>query len=122
MKYKLSSSRKKAQVIQVLKDSMCPITIAVDGWTNVRHNKVTNIVPLTGGTAFYWTSITNTKEKNTGVYLANNIKPVVDDMISHGIKIVAVAADNEPVNGKMHRCLKQDFPFLIRQILNRGEE
>lgn len=34
------------QVLQVLRRSTYPITLAIDGWTNVRHEKVTNLVVL----------------------------------------------------------------------------
>ena len=29
------------------------ITVAIDGWTDVNKTKVTNVVLLTGGTAYY---------------------------------------------------------------------
>jgi cytochrome c-type biogenesis protein CcmH/NrfF len=34
-----------------------PISIAIDGWTNTRHEKVTNLLCLCGGQAYYWCSI-----------------------------------------------------------------
>jgi hypothetical protein len=36
-----------------------PITIALDGWTNVRSNKVTNILLICSGIAYYYTGIEN---------------------------------------------------------------
>jgi hypothetical protein len=29
-------------------------TVAIDGWTNVQHDKVINVLPVTNGVAYYW--------------------------------------------------------------------
>lgn len=42
-----------------------PVTLALDGWTNVNHNKVTNLILLSGGRAYYWKSVVNSLEHNT---------------------------------------------------------
>ena len=34
-----------------------PLTVAIDGWTDVNSSKVTNVVILCGGVAYYWCSI-----------------------------------------------------------------
>ena len=41
----------KQTIIRRLQMPEKHVTIAVDGWTNVRHDKVTNIVLLCDGTA-----------------------------------------------------------------------
>jgi hypothetical protein len=50
-----------------------PVTIAIDGWTNVRHDKVNNVIPLCGGRAYYWTSIVNTLHRNTAEWLCSKL-------------------------------------------------
>jgi hypothetical protein len=49
---------------KILQDNN-PVTLALDGWTNVNHNKVTNLILLSGGRAFYWRSVVNSLEHNT---------------------------------------------------------
>ena len=49
----------RIRLIDRLSASKVPISIAADGWTNVRHEKVTNIVSLCDGSAFYWKSVVN---------------------------------------------------------------
>ena len=44
------------QVIQRL--AACGgVTVGIDGWTNVRHDKVINLCPLGRGVAYYWRSV-----------------------------------------------------------------
>ena len=46
-----------------------PISVAIDGWTNVNTAKVTNVVLICGGEAYYWCSIVNGSHHNTAVWL-----------------------------------------------------
>jgi hypothetical protein len=42
-----------------------PVTLALDGWTNVNHHKVTNLVLLNQGRAYFWSSVQNDSRHNT---------------------------------------------------------
>jgi hypothetical protein len=53
------------QILALMKESTTPISICLDGWTNVKRDKVTNILPLCNNVAYYWTSIVNEMESNT---------------------------------------------------------
>jgi hypothetical protein len=103
----------RQEVVQKIVSAGWPVTVAVDGWTNVRHEKVTNIVLLACGTAFYWASITNTDSANTADWLYDRIAPHFERMIQSKLRIVGMVADNEAVNSALHRRLKAQFPFLI---------
>jgi hypothetical protein len=85
----------------------------MDGWTNVRHDKVNNIVILCDGVAYYWSSVTNILEKNTAEWIANSVRPKVQEIVDHGIEVVALVADNEAVNQATYNILKSHFPFLL---------
>jgi hypothetical protein len=104
----------RKELVQRLRHATMPISLASDGWTNVRHEKVTNIVLLCGGTAYYWCSIVNSDESNTAEWLYSRISPILQELINeHKVRISAFVADNESVNGATHRRLLADFPFLI---------
>ena len=90
-----------------------PVSVAIDGWTNVRHHKVNNVVALCGGQAFYWCSIVNTQNNNTAEWLKEPLLAVLNSIRQLGIPIVALVADNEAVNKALHRQLLPTFPFLI---------
>ena len=103
------------QVIAKLKDysRTSPISLAIDGWTNTRHHKVTNLLCLCGGQAYYWCSIVNRYERNTAKWLLSPISKAIAELVNHGVRVVALVADNEAVNGKLHQLLVPTFPFLI---------
>jgi hypothetical protein len=89
------------------------VTLAADGWTNVKRQKITNIVPVVNGVAYYWSSIVNTGE-NTAEWLAAQLLPVILSLSGeYGARVVGVVVDNEAVNGAAHRLLLPDLPFLI---------
>jgi len=106
------SSELRSKLIVYLQSTPNPISIALDGWTNVQHNKVTNVVLLAGGCPFYWTSIVNKMESNTAEWVFQRLLPIIEELITkHRLRIVAVAADNEAVNGALIR--KVALPFLV---------
>ena len=90
-----------------------PISIAIDGWTNTRHHKVTNLLCLCGGQAYYWCSIVNRYDENSAAWLRNPITAAISELMGYGIRITALVADNEAVNGSLYRLLKPQFPFLL---------
>lgn len=103
------------RLISRLRNSQTAVSVAIDGWTNVRHDKVTNVLVLQGGQAFYWCSITNDAESNTADWLASQLRPVLDKLMTvHRVRVVALVADNEAVMGALHTRLERDYPFLIR--------
>lgn len=75
------------RIIKFILDQGYPVTLALDGWTNSAHNKVTNLLLLSGGRSFYWKSVVNSLEHNTAgifytyrlfsdnahIYLFNNL-------------------------------------------------
>ena len=90
-----------------------PISLAIDGWTNTRHHKVTNILCLCGGQAYYWCSVVNRYEKNTAEWLLNPIGDAIKDLSDNMIRITALVADNEAVNGKLYKLLRPKYPHLL---------
>jgi len=72
----LAASVKEKVLLQLSNKSSAPVTIAIDGWTNVRQTKVTNVVLLCSGVAYYWCSISNS-------YAANTARPSGSSSSSH---------------------------------------
>lgn len=91
-----------------------PLTIGIDGWTNVRRDKVTNVVILCGGVAYYWCSIVNSSYHNTAKWLLVPLLKVLDDIKGYGLMFSALVTDNEEVNKTLHNLLLPHYPFLIR--------
>lgn len=91
-----------------------PLTIGIDGWTNVRQDKVTNVVILCGGVAYYWCSIVNTSHHNTAKWLLEPLLQVLDNIKGHGLIFSALVTDNEAANKTLHNLLLPYYPFLIR--------
>jgi hypothetical protein len=90
-----------------------PISIAIDGWTNTRHHKVTNVLCLCGGQAYFWCSIVNRYDRSTAQWLVKPIADAITDLLGKGIRIIALVADNEAVNGALYNLLTPRFPFLL---------
>jgi hypothetical protein len=91
-----------------------PISVAIDGWTNVNTAKVTNVVLICGGEAYYWCSIVNSSHHNTAVWLRDPLVEVLNDIKAQGLVFTALVADNEKVNTTLWELLLAPFPFLIR--------
>jgi hypothetical protein len=90
------------------------VTVAVDSWTNVLHQKVNNVVLIAQGVAFYWCSIVNTHEANNAVWIASRLAAVLRTLTNeHHIRIAALVVDNESVNKAVYEIIKQEFPFLV---------
>jgi len=104
----------RSAVVQRITGQTAPVTVAIDGWTNVRHTKVTNLLLLCSGVAYYWCSIPNTYAANTAEWLASALTPRLEGIVELGIRFVALVADNEAVNGALFDRLVTPFPFLIR--------
>jgi len=103
----------RATVVAALQNT--PLTLASDGWTNVNQDKVTNIVLIAHGVAYYWCSIVNTHEANSAEWLCDRLQSVFSNLIhQHRLRIAGLVMDNEAVNRKCHRLLTAHFPFLVQ--------
>ena len=91
-----------------------PLTVAIDGWTDVNTSKVTNVVILCGGAAYYWCSIVHGYSQNTAVWLEPALVRVLNGIKAEGLMFTALVADNERVNRTLWELLLLPFPFLIR--------
>jgi Protein of unknown function (DUF 659)/hAT family C-terminal dimerisation region len=91
-----------------------PLTIAIDGWTNVNTSKVTNVVILCGGVAYYWCSIVNSSHHNTALWLRDPLVSVLNSIKAEGLIFTALVADNERFNYAVWELLLEPFPYLIR--------
>jgi hypothetical protein len=103
----------KKQVLAVIRtmSKMLPVSIATDGWTDTCGQKVTNVLVLVGGYAFYWRSIY--APSGTAVCMAPLISAVIEELMDNGISIIAFVADNESVNGATYRLIAADYPWII---------
>jgi hypothetical protein len=101
----------RTNIAALLKNAV--VTLAADGWTNVRQQKVTNVVLMVHGKAYYWCSIINNAE-NTAVWLAQQLLPLIHSLINdHTARVLGFVVDNESVNKATHRILARSLPFLI---------
>jgi hypothetical protein len=93
-------SRMRADVLVRLRQG--PISIAFDGWTNTRHDKVTNIMPISTDhpAAFYWCSKVN-RAKGNAVNILEQLRPVIEQLMKERLIVVAIVADNESVNNSV---------------------
>jgi len=108
------ADRLREKVVQHIRGGTAPVTVAIDGWTNVCHTKVNNVVLLYCGVAFYWCSIPNRYDANTAAWLSDQLTPHLQELVRLGIRFTALVADNESVNDALFNMLTQTFPFLIR--------
>lgn len=90
-----------------------PITIAMDGWSNVNMVKVTNVVLLCGGRAWYWCSIVNSRNHNTAMWLRDALVEVMNGLRGRGLIFAGLVLDNEAVNGALFNLLTPAYPFLV---------
>jgi len=104
----------KEKVITHLKGNNSPTSLLLDGWTNVNKVKITNLLLVSRGVAYYWCSISNKDSKNNAEWLYQAIKTEIELILEHGIAIVSYVADNEAVMTATHNKLVIDYPFLIR--------
>ena len=89
------------------------VTLLLDSWTNKAKNKIINFLLIKAGVAYYWTSVENRFERQTGAMLHAAIIEVLDDLTELGINVIAVCADNESANNKAINDLIDTKPFLI---------
>jgi hypothetical protein len=89
------------------------VTVGIDGWTNVRHEKVVNLVPVANGVAYYWDSLI-LKKRSTAKAQTKPVGDGLKNIMDQGVIVVGLVTDNEQVNYKLYRRLsKERFQFLI---------
>jgi len=113
----------KREVVKYLQ-SLVAVSVAMDGWTNVRHNKVINLCPVAGGLAFYWDSVVLKGKARADDQLLP-IKAGLQEILQQGICMVAMVTDNEGTNTALYHLLVHgttkkeqfnftgSFPFLL---------
>jgi hypothetical protein len=106
-----SVERVRSRVLAILR-ACKGVTVGLDGWTNVRQEKVINVVVVARGVAYYWDSLVLAKTAS-----ADDQHPQVKDALARlmgkGVRVTAVVTDNEAVNGALHNLLRKDFPWLL---------
>lgn len=90
-----------------------PVTIAIDGWTNVRMNKVTNILLICSGISYFYASIENKFNNNTAGYLVPILSEKIKYLMEKGMRIVAITTDNEYLMKLTRQQLNKIHPILI---------
>jgi hypothetical protein len=88
------------------------VAVGIDGWTNVRHDKVINLCPVGRGIAYYWASVVMKRDSGADAQYPG-IAAKLDEMLSAGVPVVAIVTDNEPVNMAVYERLRIKFPFLL---------
>jgi hypothetical protein len=102
----------RLSVEQKLLGNMQYITVAIDGWTNTRGEKVTNVVLLCQGFAWYWTSIPNLVAKDSAEWLTSKLIPILRSLRSKGMKLVAVVSDNASTMIKVRSELCKEHSMI----------
>jgi hypothetical protein len=104
-------------------------TLALDSYTNVNRDKVTNIMLISNGIAYYYTSLFNLTEANTTHWVTSRLVPVVDELIRAGVRLVGMVTDNgkvesivrETIQHKYHLvsvpCAAHTVQLIVRRIL-----
>jgi hypothetical protein len=109
----IKSENINTNILEKLASDKIPVTFAIDGWTNVRSNKVTNIILISNGIPYFFESIENEDSKNDVVWLVPQLELKIKHLLSLGINLIAITADNESLMKATCNKLKQNFPVLI---------
>ena len=103
----------KQLVHRKLAASANPTTLAYDGWTNINHVHVQNVLALSSGYSFFIKSDISKSGRATAVILFAFLKLIIDEMIEARIVIAAAVADNASVNGVIGRLIVDDYPWIL---------
>ena len=62
------------------------LLLAIDGWTNYKKNKVTNVSILNPKMkhTYYWTSFENEDDFNTAEWNSNKLIPLIKNLLEKG--------------------------------------
>lgn len=89
------------------------ITLAFDGWSNIRGDKVTNILLICSGTPYFYTSIENHDSPNNVNWLVPKLTEKITHLIKKKLKVIALTTDNENLMKATRKKLQEIFPVLI---------
>jgi hypothetical protein len=87
------ASLTRARIIEKLQGQT--VTVAFDGWTDQHSAKILNVILCSGSKAYYWSSVYLGHTSTTGEAMADKLMPIIDDLLSANICIVAIVSDNE---------------------------
>jgi Protein of unknown function (DUF 659)/hAT family C-terminal dimerisation region len=90
-----------------------PASILFDGWQNVNHIHVQNILVSCQGVNFFMKSDVSATGRSTAAVLFGMLKPVLINLITEGVVVSSMVADNASVNGAIFDLAAEEFPFLI---------
>jgi hypothetical protein len=108
-------------------------TIAFDGWTSCVGTKVTNVMAISKGVAYFIKSIPNPTERSTAEWLTAHITPLMDELIAAGVKVNAVVTDNGSVETAVWKeiskkyglisvpCTAHTMQLIVKFILDKPE-
>ena len=106
-------------VFSILKVILCsnePVTLALDGWTNVNHHKITNLILISQG-RYIHTYIHIHKYRSfvdfLVEYLADQFIPKLTELRALGVRFAGVALDNEATENAFFDRLQDQFEFLL---------
>jgi hypothetical protein len=110
---KLADERTEGILAKVARAEL-PASLALDGWSNCAQSKVTNVMLLSQGNAYYLKSYENKLESTTSDWLFNTLQPLMDFLDEKGVQITGIVMDNASVNNKLYELLKTIHPHLVR--------
>ena len=87
--------------------------MAIDGWSNIRSNKVTNILLISTGVPYFYKSIENENNSNTSEYLLPLIENMLLNLINDGLNIIALTTDNENLMKNIRTSINKKNPLII---------
>jgi hypothetical protein len=103
--------RQKVLLVVTAPGAVC--TLALDGWTNTIGQKVTNLLIVCNGKAYYWTSVCNEFEHNTAQWLEKQFVPIIDDLKEKQVMFGGVSLDNEATSLSFFDCLQHSFDWIL---------
>jgi len=87
--------------------------MTIDGWTNVRSNKVTNILLISCGDVYYYSSIENYNSQNTVDWLVSKLQQKLENLYLKNVNVIGITTDNENLMVAVRKNLQKIFPILI---------
>jgi hypothetical protein len=100
-------------VINKLSLDKTPVTLAIDGWTNVRSNKVTNLLLISNSISYYYSNIENYNNQNNAEWFSSQLQIKIDDLIKKEINIITITTNNENLMKATYKKIKEKYPILI---------
>jgi hypothetical protein len=103
----------KQNIMDILRSSSQPVTLAIDGWTNIRSNKIINLLLISNGNIYYYDSIENKDKNNNKEFLVCMLTEKINVLINNCINLIAITTDNEILMKTTSKELIKKFPILI---------